>query len=268
MRHGVKSARGYLALMRIAAKNVVAYRLSFVLTLFGVLFQFVAMLAVWRVLVEGSAIGGFTWPQMRGYLLVAFASGALVGMLADFRMSFRIREGLVALDLIKPVKYQEARFAEVLGAAWIEVLVVLFVGTVTILTAGALPMPAGGELVLFLISMLLLIPLKFIIVYLFSLASFWTQSFIGVQWARIATVNLFSGALVPLVYLPGWLATAATWSPFAGLTSTPALIMIGRLQGAQAALSVAVQFGWVIVLWFGAKLVWRKAVKQLTVNGG
>jgi ABC-2 type transport system permease protein len=260
--------RGYLALARIAAKNVLAYRLSFVLALFGVLFQFVAMLAVWRVLLDGTGMNGFTWPQMRAYLLVAFASGAVVGLLADFRMSFRIREGLVALDLIKPVRYQEARFAEVLGAAWIEVLVVIFVGAVTVLTAGGMSWPSGSGLVLFIISMLLVIPLKFVIVYLCGLASFWTQSYVGVQWARLAIVNLFSGALVPLAYLPGWLATVAAWSPFAGMTSTPGLIMVGQLQSGPAALSVAVQFGWVIVLWFGAKLLWRKAVRQLTVNGG
>jgi ABC-2 type transport system permease protein len=205
---------------------------------------------------------------MRGYLLVAFASGALVGLLADFRMSFRIREGLVALDLIKPVRYQEARFAEVLGAAWIEVLVVVLVGAATVVTAGGLPWPSGSALVLFVVSMLLIIPLKFVIVYIAGMASFWTQSFVGVQWARVAIVNLLSGALVPLAYLPGWLATAATWSPFAGMTSTPGLILVGRLQGGQAALFVAVQLGWVLVLWFGAKLLWRRAVRQLTVNGG
>ena len=41
--------------------------------------------------------------------------------LVDFRMSHRIRSGLVALDLVKPVDYQRARFAEALGGVWIEV---------------------------------------------------------------------------------------------------------------------------------------------------
>jgi ABC-2 type transport system permease protein len=261
--------RGYWALARTSAKNALTYRMSFLLGLFGVGFQLVALLAVWRVLLEnGSAVNGFTWPQMRGYLLVAFASGALVGLLADFRMSFRIHSGLVALDLVKPVRYQEARFAEALGAVWIEALVVLGVVGVAVVVSGPLPLPEGGELALFVASMVLLVPLKFLVVYLASLASFWTQNYIGVQWARVAIVNLFSGALVPLAYLPGWLATAATWSPFAGMTSTPGLILIGRVDGAQAALLVVVQLGWVVVLWYGAKLLWRSALRQLTVNGG
>ncbi|GAA0579027.1 hypothetical protein GCM10010172_74890 [Paractinoplanes ferrugineus] len=90
----------------------------------------------------------------------------------------------------------------------------------------------------------------------------------GVQWARLAVVNLLSGALIPLAYLPGRLATAAQWSPFAGLTSTPALIFLGRVGGREALVLVAVQLGWVLALWFGARGLWGVAVRRLTVNGG
>jgi ABC-2 type transport system permease protein len=258
----------YLALAGATARSVLAYRMSFVLSLFGVVFQFVAMLAVWHVLLAHPAPGGFTWPQMRGYLLVAFASGALVSLFADFRMSFRIRSGLVALDLIKPVRYQEARFAETLGGVWIEILAVLLVGTATVAFAGGLTTPSGAGLALFIASMLLLIPLKFLIVYACGLACFWTQNFVGIQWARLAVVNLMSGALVPLAYLPHWLSGAAAWLPFAGIASTPGLIFVGRVHGAAAFWLVVSQLIWVLVLWFGAKMLWLFAVRQLTVNGG
>lgn len=260
--------RRYLALARATARSVLAYRMSFVLSLFGVVFQFVAMLAVWRVLLAHPTPGGFTWPQMRGYLLVAFASGTLVSLFADFRMALRIRSGLVALDLVKPVRYQEARFAETLGGVWIEILVVVLVGTITVAFAGGLTAPVGAGLVLFIASMLLLIPLKFLIVYACGLACFWTQNFIGIQWARVAIVNLMSGALVPLTYLPHWLSSAAAWLPFAGMASTPGLIFVGRVHGSAAFWLVMTQLIWVLVLWFGAKMLWRVAVRQLTVNGG
>jgi ABC-2 type transport system permease protein len=260
--------RGYAALSRAIAKSALTYRLSFFLALGGVFFQLVAMLAVWRVLLAQGAVGGFTWPQMRTYLLVAFASGTLVSMFADFRMSFRILDGTVALDLVKPVGYQEARFAEVLGGVWIEILIVLLIGGAVTLAGGGLPNPGGGHVALFVASMALLIPLKFLVVYAGNLLIFWTQNFVGVQWARVAIVNLLSGALVPLAYLPHWLGAVATWSPFGGMASTPGVILVGRVDAGRALLLIGVQAGWVVVLWFGAKLLWRSAVKQLTVNGG
>lgn len=260
--------RAYWALARATALGALAYRMNFLLGLGGVFFQLVALLAVWRVVLAQSSVQGFTWPQMRAYLLVAFASGTVVSLLSDFRMAFRIQSGDVALDMVKPVDYQRARFAETLGAVWIEVLMIVVVGGATIALTGGLRTPPAPALALFLVSMVLLVPLKFLLVYSTTLVCFWTQSFIGVQWARMAIINLLSGALIPLVYLPGWLATAAQWSPFAGLTSTPALIFIGRVDARQGLLLVVVQFGWIVLLWFTARLIWRFAVRQLTVNGG
>ncbi|MFG2041314.1 ABC transporter permease [Dactylosporangium sp. NPDC048998] len=258
----------YLALARISAKNALRYRLTFVLSLFAVLFQFVAMMAVWHELLAGRSMNGYTWEQMRAYLLVAFASGALAGLFVDMRMAHRIRSGLVALDILKPVRYQEARFAEMLGGLWIEAGVVLMVALATVLLFGGVPRPAGPETALFVVSLALLVVLKFLVLYGCGLACFWTQNYMGVHWARIAVVNLLSGALVPLAFLPHWLRTAATWSPFAGITSTPGLILVGQLTGWRALLFVVVQAGWAIVLWVGAKALWRVAVRQLTVNGG
>jgi ABC-2 type transport system permease protein len=260
--------RQYRALARATAKAALTYRLSLLLGLGAVLVQLVALLAVWRVVLAESSVNGFTWPQMRAYLLVAFAAGTVVSILGDFRMAFRILDGDVALDLVKPIDYQKARFAEAIGGLWIEVILIGLVVGVTLALTGGVDTPAAAGLALFTASMLLLVPLKFLIVYVSTLACFWTQNFMGVQWARLAVVNLLSGALIPLVYLPGWLATAAQWSPFAGLTSTPALIFLGRVHGGEALTLVAVQLGWVLVLWFGARGLWRVAVRRLTVNGG
>ncbi|MEV4703307.1 ABC-2 family transporter protein [Actinoplanes sp. NPDC049316] len=260
--------RGYRALIRATARAALAYRFSLLLGLGAVLVQLVALLAVWRVILAQSPVNGFTWPQMRAYLLVAFAAGTVVSLLGDFRMAFRILDGDVALDLVKPIDYQKARFAEAVGGLWIEVILIGVVVGVTLALTGGVDAPAGPGLALFAVSMLLLVPLKFLIVYVSTLTCFWTQNYMGVQWARLAAVNLLSGALIPLAYLPGWLATAAQWSPFAGLTSTPALIFLGRVDGRHALQLVGIQLAWVVILWFGARLVWRAGLRRLTVNGG
>lgn len=260
--------RGYRALARATARAALTYRFSLLLGLGAVLVQLVALLAVWHVILAQAPVDGFTWPQMRAYLLVAFAAGTLVSILGDFRMAFRILDGDVALDLVKPIDYQKARLAESLGGLWIELLLIGVVVGVTLALTGGVDTPPGPALALFAASMLLLVPLKFLIVYVSTLACFWTQNYMGVQWARLAVINLLSGALIPLVYLPHWLATAAQWSPFAGLTSTPALIFLGRVDVRDGLVLVLVQLMWVLALWFGARLVWRKALRRLTVNGG
>ncbi len=260
--------RPYLALGRAALRSSMQYKLSFALGMFGNLFQLVALLAVWRVLLADAPIGGFTEPQMRAYLLVAFTSGNLVSMFADFRMAYRIQSGLVSLDLVKPIDYQTARFAETLGGVFLELFTAAVVWLGVVLIVGGIPVPPPAQLTLFALSMLLVIPLKFLIVYLTGPACFWTQNYIGLVWTRLAVVSLLSGTLIPLAFLPDWLATTAAWLPFAGMASTPGLIFVGRLGAGEAVAAVALQLVWVALLWFGTRRTWRVAVRQLTVHGG
>lgn len=260
--------KAYLALTRVTARVALTYRLQFALSVVAMIFQLAAMLAVWRVLLADRPLAGFDLPRMRAYLMVGFAASVIVSVYADFRMSFRIRHGLVALDLVKPVDYQWARFAETLGGVWVELVMVGVVCGGVVAVGGGVPVPSAPYLGLFALSMSLLVPLKFLLVYASGLVCFWTKNFLGVQWARLAIVNLLSGAMIPFAFFPDWLGSLATWLPFAGVTSTPGLIFIGHVRGARAVLLVGAQLAWVGALWAGARLVWRAALRQLTVHGG
>lgn len=261
--------RAYRALGRNALRTVLTYRASFVLNQFSAFFQLLALFALWRVLLaSGESFAGFTWPQMKAYLLIAFTCGVLMSTHGDFRMAWRIRDGMVAVDLTRPVDYQRARFAEALGAGAAECLVVLLVvgGAIALTGPAATPTPAGA--LLFTLSLLTVLPMKFCIMYLSALLCFWTQNFLGVGLARAAIVSLFSGALVPLVLLPHWLQTAAALLPFSGTTSTPALLYLGRVEGSGALGLLGVQLLWAVGLWWCGRAAWGAASRQLTVHGG
>jgi ABC-2 type transport system permease protein len=258
----------YRAISAATLRSVLAYRLQFGLSLLSVLFQLAAMLAVWHALLAQRAVAGFTWPQMQAYLLVAFSAGGVVSNLADFRVSYRIRTGQVALDLVKPVDYQSARLAETLGSLLAELACIALVWVVMLAAGLRFTPPPAGYLALFAVSFALVVLLKFSVVYLTGLLCFWTKNYTGVYWARLAVTSLLSGAVVPLSLLPHWLGSTAQWLPFAGTASTPGLILIGDATGGYAARLVAVQLVWAVGLWFGARLAWRGAVRQLTIHGG
>src|SRR5258705_11107401 len=150
--------RPYLALARAQARAALAYRLSYVLSLFALIFQFFAMLAIWTVLLgSGSTVVGFDLPRMKAYLLVGFVSGLLVSQGADWQMSSRIQDGMIALDLTKPVDYQKARFAEVIGGVWTDILAGLTVCAAVLLVTGPVPAPGTAAALLFGASMLVVV---------------------------------------------------------------------------------------------------------------
>jgi ABC-2 type transport system permease protein len=242
------------------------YRLTFGLGLFGTAFQLIALLAVWRVLLADGPLGGFTWPQMQAYLLVAFTCGLIVSQFADWRMAYRIESGMVSLDLVKPVDYQLARFFEILGNLLVELTFSVLAWLAVALYSGGVAGP--DNLGLFLLSMVLVIPLKFVLLYVSGLACFYVAHYNGIVWTRWAVVSLLSGTMIPIAFFPDWLATAAAWLPFAGMASTPGLIYVGMVDTTEALRLIAVQAGWLVLAWYGARVLFGRAVRQLTVHGG
>jgi len=261
--------RKYVTLARMQARSVLAYRLNFVLSLFALMFQLFAMLAIWGVMLgSGRNLNGFDWAHMKAYLLVGFVCGSLVSQSVDFRMAARIQDGMVAVDLTKPVDYQGARFAEAVGGAWTEIATALLVCAGVLLLSGPVPWPGGTTLALFALSLVAVLPLKFLIVYMSALVCFYTQNYIGVHWARLVIVSLFAGALVPLSFFPQWLQHLAAVLPFASTSATPALIFVGQLRGGEALALIAVQLAWVVALWLLARFIFRRAIKRVTIHGG
>jgi ABC-2 type transport system permease protein len=261
--------RAYLSLAAAALRSLLAYQGSFLFGLLAMTFGTLAMLYLWRaVLDHGGSAGGFDWPAMKAYLLVTYVAGALVSNYTDYRMASRIRDGDVALDLVRPVDYQRARFAEASGVAVYEVGAALVVTAVAVLAFGGVPTPAAEAAGLFVVSAALVLPLRFCVVYMSALATFWTQNYVGVNAARIALVTMFSGAVVPLVFFPAWLRDVITLLPFAGMASTPGLIYVGALRGSAAVTAVAVQAAWAFGLWVLARALWLAASRKLTVHGG
>lgn len=259
----------YLALLRNAARSVLAYRMAFWLGVLGGILPMVSLFAIWGALLDGGrSLGGLDWAQMRAYLLVTFGTGALLAAYGDFRMANRILDGRVALDLVKPVDYQRSRFAEALGGVGMELLAVALVSLGVVLITGPILVPRGTQALWFLASLVSVIPLKFGLMYLTCTLCFYTQNYVGLFWARETISALLSGALVPIALLPGWLQTVSAALPFASVVSTPALIYVGEASGTVAARLLLTQVLWTVALWFAARLAWRFAIRKLTVHGG
>ncbi|MER6590132.1 ABC transporter permease [Micromonospora chalcea] len=260
--------RAYRSMARMALKSLLAYQTSFLFGMLASAFGVLSMLYLWRSALAAGPRQGFDWPQMKAYLLVAFVVGSLVSSYTDYRMANRIQQGDVAMDLVRPVDYQWSRLAESVGFAVYEAGTAIVVVLAAAAIFGGMSPPDRDTVPLFILSALLVLPLRFGIVYLSGLLVFWTQNYVGVQAARIALITLFSGALVPLAFLPEWMRVIATYLPFVGMASTPALLYTGSLEGSDATTAVLVQAAWAVALWWLARLMWSAAARKLTVHGG
>lgn len=130
-------------------------------------------------------------------------------------------------------------------------------------------MPMSVITLLFLLfSIANAVLIKFIIVFLFSLASFWTFSVSGVVWFRFALTNILSGALVPIVFFPEWMQKIILLLPFQSIVNIPTSIYLHDINNLERLKMIGIQLLWIIVLWLVAKFVLNRGMKKMVIFGG
>lgn len=260
----------YWSVFLMALQQSIAYRGRTFMTLLANLIWVVMLYYLWQTVYAGnSAIQGFSWTQMRSYILLSYAINMLVSFYSAGRMMAPIRTGEIAQDLLRPLDYLYSQFALTLGSAVIEGgLSALVTITLGVLFFGLQPPVSLTAFLWFGISIGLGFLIKFLVTFLTTLLCFWTVNAVGLLWAQSAIINLLSGMLVPLAFFPDGLRTLAQWLPFQGIVYTPVMIYLGQTQGMAVPQALALQAGWVVILWISARLFWVRAVRALDIQGG
>jgi ABC-2 type transport system permease protein len=257
-----------VALARLTFRRRVAYRVNWLFTVVIGGGGMLASLVLWEHLLAGGSMAGYDWNAMRAYLILGFVTMTVAIGGADMDIADRILDGLVAIDLTKPVDFQRARAAEYIGSVLAAVPGALFGVAAAALFVG-FPAPATPMAgVLTAVSLVLALPLSFCVVFLGVITCFWVRRYLGIMWAREAVTMFFSGMLVPLAFFPEPLRIIAWCLPFAHFTTTPTGIYLGRYDTAASLGLLAAQAAWVAALWWSARFLWRRAVRQVTVHGG
>lgn len=260
----------YVTLAKLSMQNAVVYRGSFLISLVGSIFFIVSTFYLWKAIYSDRTILlGFSWEDMKSYLFIAFVTNSFMSYYSESRIGYKIRSGEVAMDILKPLDFQNARFAEIMGSSLFEGgIIVLMAGSVAVIFSG-IKLPADVlTWIWFLLSLFLAMFVKFGIVYLFGLCCFWTDSVYGISLARAALTNLLSGALVPLIFFPEWLQTICRFLPFQATVSMPSSIFLEHATGMERLQIIGVQAFWAAFLWVAGKLLWSRAVRKVTIYGG
>jgi ABC-2 type transport system permease protein len=264
------SLRRYAGIARMALQQALAYRGTAIFTVL-ILFLWIGILfSFWSSAYAGrEVIAGYTHRDMRTYILLAYAINALVGWRVGSAMMARIRTGEIVIDMIRPLNYRTTQLAMAAGNGVVE-------GAISFGIAIGLGLlffdirPPDGALAgaLFALSVLLGFMTKVLVIFLITLLTFWTLQGVGLMWAQQSVIAILSGTLVPLALLPGWIRAVAEVLPLRGIVATPVSIYLGGVGGIELAGLLALQAGWLAVLWWVTDKAWIRAFRAVEVQGG
>ena len=260
----------YWSLLSYSARIAMSHRLGIALGILTNLVWLIIQYSLWKgVFATHERIGSFDWASMQTYVLLAFSVNVLLSSKSEERLYWDIRSGGVAITLARPLNFMGSQLAQSAGIAMLEGAVALSTCFILALTLVQVAPPASAAIALaFVVSVLLGFVVKFLLGYLIALLGFRLLNVTGLLWMRMAIVNIFSGALLPLDLFPPPLRALALFLPFRGIISTPLTIYLHTMGRDALLSSILHQIVWIFVLWFMTHRMWKASVGSLVLQGG
>jgi len=261
----------YLGFARAALRREAAYRVSILIAMVGFATKIYVLQFVWTSLYRSSGNGtpgGIALPQMLSYMVVGQLLSLLFRSNATNHIRIKVRDGQIAIDLMRPVSLPFSLLADDLGATALN-LILMGPAVGLALMLGILQSPFSTFHALAFTASLILAYLAQVHLHLLiSMTAFWTLETYGLNLAMQFATLLLSGVIVPLWFLPEGFLRVTQLLPFAAIYSTPLSIYIGRLQGPELLEALGLQVAWVGGLAALVALVWSLAARRLVVQGG
>lgn len=183
-----------------------------------------------------------------------------------------ITTGNVAYELCRPVRLYNMWYVRSLAVrlskAVLRCMPILIVALL-------LPKPYGLTLpshpgtwfftVLSMVLALFIVTALNMVVYM---SVFYTISSQGIRLIVSSLFDFFSGAVIPLPFLPGNIGAVVSLLPFASIQNVPFRIFGGDLSGREMYLSLSLQVFWLLVMLAAGRTMERRALKHVVIQGG
>ncbi len=264
----------YLSFFRIRFTAGLQYRAA---AWAGIATQFawggMTILMYWAFYQNGGNSFPMTFPELSSYIWMQQAFLAMfMAWFFDNEIFESITSGNIAYELCRPCDIYTMWFTKNMA---IRLSRMMLRCLPILLVSAFLPAPFNITLpsdwlsgILFLISVIL----GFLVLISFSMliyiSAFYTISPMGIRILATSVTEFFAGAIIPIPFFPEAVQPIMYALPFASMQNTPFLIYTGHIGGIEALQSIALQIVWFAVLLTVGRILMRRALRKVVVQGG
>ncbi len=266
--------RKYLNIFRVSLVERMAYRGDFLL---GTVLRFLPVMTtilLWEAVYAGSGkdqIEGFTRDNMIAYLLLIHISrmfSSMPGLAGG--ISRDIKDGSLKKYLVQPldmigylVSYRAAH-----KVAYIATSALPYAGLFLVCIGYFDGFPDALTFLGYVVSLLLAFVIGFFFEACLGMAGFWLLEVTSLLWI-VTTLNYFiSGQMMPLDLLPPFWAGLLKALPFQYLAYFPAVVFLGRMEGAELVRGLLIQLAWAVAFVFLTRWLYNRGLRRYSAYGG
>lgn len=272
----IKRIKIYLPFCLNSIKTSMTYRIGFLFYVLGTWFSILVQYYLWKAIYSSagkrSALSGFTFQEMIIYVVMNFLTAFIISSSVANDIAYDIADGSIAMNLIKPINYKLKVLADSLGNIVFKAFIIVIPIWVIInfwrycITGEGIP--TISTLFFYILSMCLSFLVMFLFDFCFAMISFYTTYFFGMNIVRLVVIKFLSGGVIPLAFFPNVLQEVFKFLPFASMNYTPVMIYLGKSAGNEMLCAIGIQVFWIAILELLSILLWRKAIRRITILGG
>lgn len=262
-----RALKAYPQLLRTGFAEAVAYRAEFLIWMFSTNMPLV-MLALWAAVARSGAVGGYTQRGFAAYYVTTLLVRLLTGSWVVWEMTMEIRQGTLALRLLRPIHPLLAYSAENLAAIPMRGIIAVPIMSI-LLWLGRDQL--GHDWLLWLLVIPALFGawlLTFLVMSMIGTLGLYVESASSLFEAWLGISSVLSGYLIPLDLFPAAVQRIALVLPFRFLLSFPVELALGRLSRAHALELLLAQAGYISIALIATHFVWRRGLRRYAAYGG
>lgn len=259
----------YLAFARKSFLGRSAYRFNHFMGILNTIVRIFIYWEIYRALYAGRIeVDGITIKMVATNFILSLGLDS-VFFVNDYYLPDRIQNGSIATELLLPVSFHGRMLADNLGNALFQ-LIFHFVPAVavSVLFIGIAAPAEPSMLLLFLLSALFGYGVLWTISFAAQMLSFWLINIWSIMTIKNVFINVLSGSMIPLWFMPDWMRGVIRFTPFSSIYFTPVQIYLGQLSLSEILRGFLIQVFWIVCLFFIGLLLWKKGQKKLVVQGG
>ena len=252
----------------MALSNELIYRANFMFGRIREIIVFGAILYLFSSLPTGA--GNYDQPHLLTYALAAAFISGLTFVQGMESIANEIADGDLVNYLLRPINYlwfwvfrlSASKFMlAVAGIIQVSILFIVFrdrsffiqhrisnLALAIVMILGALAIIQSLDLIA-------------------GSLSFWTHRGHGARWMIAIFTSFLSGSYYPIDLFPHWIQQILLFTPFPSLVYYPVKVYLGDISGMFIVRTLAIQWGWVLVLWFILMILWRAGIKSYEAYG-
>jgi ABC-2 type transport system permease protein len=259
----------YLAYTKKAFINNGVYRFDHFMGIFNTCLQIFIFWNIYKAL-YGSALSvdGITLSMVTTHFILSLGLSSAFSINEDF-LPRKINSGNIGNELLKPISIRGMMLAEDVGNICFK-MIFRFVPAlgIAIFTVGILKPATMLNMLGFIVSIGLGFMILWCIGFIVQTTAFWLINVWSIRTIKNVLVNILSGALFPLWFMPQWMAKIIDCTPFSSIYFTPVQIYLGQISGTQMINTYIRQLFWILLLLLIGECLWKKGIKKLVIQGG